>query len=320
MDWLYDLVVSGIELNVQLQTIRTPFLDTLFTIITMLGSEPFYLATLPFFYWSVHKGFGRKLAYLFIFNTYLNTFLKTLFALPRPFQVDERVIAVVGAERYGLPSGHAQISTGYLGYIAWYWRQRFFWGLPVAVLLVGAIAFSRLYLGVHFPADVVTGLGLGLLITWLWARYETQVWQKLQRFGDRFVLMLGIIGPVVLLFTMAGDESGYPAEDSATITGTWLGTNVGLYYETRRVGFSSVGTWGQRLLRYGVGLLVVIVVWGGLRAVFGAFDAGHGLAIALRFIRYTITGLVLTWFVPALFLRLGLATPEESAIDSGQPE
>lgn len=307
MDWLYNLIISGSPINIYVQTFRTPFLDILFTLITSMGSAEFYLVTLPFFYWVADKSFGRQLAYLFLLSGFLNELLKNTFAMPRPFQVDARVIAVVDQEGFGLPSGHSQLATIYLGYIAAFWHHRYSWLIPTVSVTIAAIIFSRIYLGVHFILDVIVGLAIGLLTLWLWVRYiETVIlWGNQQ--SKSFLTAIALLLPMVILFIVPADALGYPAEVGATVAGVLLGTNIGLYYEAKLVQFSVDGSWGKRLLRYILGLVLVVIVWAGLRTIFGLVDAEHTISIILRFIRYALTALTLVWWAPAAFLRLGLA-------------
>ncbi|MFA4886423.1 MAG: phosphatase PAP2 family protein, partial [Desulfotomaculaceae bacterium] len=93
----------------------------------------------------------------------LNTVLKHAFQRTRP---DIQHLIEVGG--YSFPSGHAMISTafyGMLGYLLWLsLRERSKPAWPVIVLtlcLVSSIGASRVYLGVHFPSDVIAGFAAG---------------------------------------------------------------------------------------------------------------------------------------------------------------
>jgi undecaprenyl-diphosphatase len=95
----------------------------------------------------------------------LNYLFKELFARARPALWNY----IVHAVHYSFPSGHAMVSTvvyGYIGYVLAQefpqWREQI---LAATVALILAIGFSRLYLGVHWPTDVLVGYAAGLL--WL---------------------------------------------------------------------------------------------------------------------------------------------------------
>jgi membrane-associated phospholipid phosphatase len=107
----------------------------------------------------------------------LNMLLKQLFARDRP-QLWERAVEV---RFYSFPSGHAMISMvvyGLLGYFlaARFPRQRWLiYGLTV--VLIAGIGLSRLYLGVHWPTDVIAGYIAGLV--WLLACiFSLEVWKQ----------------------------------------------------------------------------------------------------------------------------------------------
>lgn len=107
----------------------------------------------------------------------LNVLLKQLFSRARPM-LWERIVDV---GQYSFPSGHAMVSMviyGFIGYIlaTRYQRQRV-WIISLTVLLIIAIGFSRMYLGVHWPTDVAAGYAAGLV--WLIACiFSLKIWRK----------------------------------------------------------------------------------------------------------------------------------------------
>ncbi len=78
-----------------------------------------------------------------------------------------RPIGALIAETGGsMPSGHATIAVALYGFVAWYlWRSERKYGtkadVPLLIVLIFLIAFSRLYLGVHYPTDVLAGMFVG---------------------------------------------------------------------------------------------------------------------------------------------------------------
>jgi len=309
-NWLYNLVTDGIQFILALQNYRAPFWDAYFRAATFLGEIEFYLLLIPFFYWLVHKPFGRQLTYLLLITGYLNAFAKNIFKLPRPPQVDPRVIPLVEQDGYGLPSGHSMSSMAVWGYMGWFWRKSKPWLIPLAIALISSIAFSRLYLAVHFPADIITGLAFGLFVLQLWNKFLPAIQGWIGQADDTLLLVLSVVVPVAMLFLSPGDAEGYPGETIATTSGVLMGASIGFIFEAQRVRFSVSGSWLQRLLRYVVGLLFIAVFWLGLRVLFGYVPGGHLVEIVLRFIRYAVVGCALTWWAPAAFVRLGLAERE----------
>lgn len=89
-----------------------------------------------------------------------NVIVKEWVARPRPYNTIEAIIPLIREPRdYSFPSGHTTASfAGALAFFRWLPRK---YGIP-AVCLAGMIGFSRLYLGVHYPSDVLGGF----LVAW----------------------------------------------------------------------------------------------------------------------------------------------------------
>ena len=310
--WLYDFVTGGLPMIEQVQAWRTPQLDAFFRAATFLGDADFFLLAIPLLYWLVHKRFGLEVAYLLVFSLTVNLALKSFFQLPRP----PMAMHLVEQGGYGFPSGHSMNAVAMWGFIAISWRHLGRWVWPVTVLLMVAQAFSRIYLGVHYPADVVAGLILGGLVLWIWLRWSPGVANWAARLSLPSVLIGSLVAAAAMMLVSI-DATGFPAEDSATLAGILLGANVGVALEVSRVRFQISATWMQRLGRLVMGIVVLMLVREGLALLYGAlipdYESMLGLERTLRFVRYTAVGLVLTWIIPALFVRLGLAQTAQVA-------
>lgn len=306
MDWLYNWVVSGGDFVLTVQSMRTPAATIFFRGVTFLGQEITWIALLTAVYWAVHRRLGRELSYLLIFVVFWNTLLKVVFGLPRPFRVDSRIIPLVQEWGYGLPSGHTMLPTALWGLAVWRRPQYRRWLLPVAVIVVGLMAFSRIYLGVHFPADILTGFGFGLLVLWLWLK----IWPALARWfkTTRPGLFLGavLLLSIALMLVYPADAAGFPAKDAVTVAGALFGLNIGFFFEERRLQFEISGSVLQKIGRYALGLVIAITFWLGLRLLFGSVT-NHALSLFLRFGRYALTTCAVGWWIPALFVKVGLA-------------
>ncbi len=139
-------------------------LDALWLPITNLGSEFAYIALLTAVYLLVPK-VGRQLGFWFGVSVTINTALKLILQLPRPYDLDATLTTEAAKETIGspgLPSGHAQNAATTWGFIAFKLART--WFTALAVMLILLIAFSRLSLGVHFLEDVLAGLAIGGVI------------------------------------------------------------------------------------------------------------------------------------------------------------
>ena len=146
----------------------SPTLDLPFAILTFLGDEKFFLPLLALLYWCVDRRMGARLGLLLVLSSCVNALAKDLFELPRPFAYDARVRQIVAASGEGFPSGHTQATVVFWGYVAALRQRAWLWG--VAVFLMLFVPLSRIYVGNHFPLDLIGGYALGtvLLLLYHW--------------------------------------------------------------------------------------------------------------------------------------------------------
>lgn len=155
---------------------------------------PLYLVLLYLLY----KNFGLRKTVLILVLTLLMILLtdqitnvfKDGFQRLRPCFVKEfeGVMRAVGCERrgqYGFTSAHASNHFAIALLLGLIFRNKFKWMLPVLLLWAGFISYSRIYLGVHFPLDVICGGIMGFLIGYLFYRLYLWVIVKYpHRFSD----------------------------------------------------------------------------------------------------------------------------------------
>jgi membrane-associated phospholipid phosphatase len=288
----------GLELIRAVQSIHGPALDAIFKAITFLGEEDFFIILLPVFLWCVDFAFGTRMAFFFLFSAIVNSGVKDLFAQPRPFDLDPTV-KLHEIEGYGLPSGHSQSAVVVWGAIASYMRKR--WAWAVAVLLMVLIGFSRVYLGVHFPTDVLAGWTLGavLLVGYILLAPRIEAWLKKMSLAVRLALVVVI--PLVLVLLV-------PSNDSLSAMGVFMGAGVGIVLTGQWVPFDAGGSLWQRVVRLLLGAVVLLALRFGLKAIFP--DEGEALYALLRFVRYALVGLWAGLGAPWLFVKLRLSPTE----------
>lgn len=289
----------GLELIREVQAVRGPVLDALFLAITSLGSKEFYFLLLPLLLWSVNFVIGVRVAAVFLLATYANVSLKDLFALPRPFELDPSV-KLYDATGYGLPSGHAQLSVVVWGTLASALDET--WSWIVAGILAALIGFSRIYLGVHFPTDVLLGWLVGILLLATYVAFHRQLEKWLEARNLRVQLGATVLLPLALLLVHA-------TEDTASLTGILSGAGIGVALLRRTFDYYTGGSFWQRGARFFLGVAVLLVLRFGLKAI--SPEGSEPLTIAARFLRYGILGLWIGLGAPWLFRAVGLTTAKE---------
>lgn len=293
----------GLDLIIAIQQVHGPELDSIFRAITFMGEDEFYLLLLPLIFWCVDFGAGARLTVLFLLSAYLNLYLKDLFQQPRPFDLEPSV-QLAPAEGYGLPSGHAQSAVVVWGAIAAWVSKRWFWAAAIGLMVV--IGFSRIYLGVHFPTDVLAGWLVGAILVSLYLAMQSGVTTRLSRLGLGQQVALAVAVPLVLLLI-------HPVKDAAMTMGALAGAGTGLALTYRYVPFSARGPWWQRALRFLTGGVIVVLLYGLIKIVFPGEESA--LYLVFRFLGFGAIGVWASLGGP-WFFRLLRLVPEGDTIKS----
>lgn len=301
---------------------------------SQLGTEDFFFIVLPLLYWSIDSALGLRVGLILATSNLFNYFGKLTFAGPRPYWVSSHVRGLWAETSFGIPSGHAQHAMSVWGIIALYYKKAWVW--VVCGFLIFMIGFSRMFLGSHFPHDVIIGWLIGAVLLWVFGRFWDPVAAWLNGKTLRQQILLAFIASMVLVLIgsgitalrsgfelpeewidnalRAGPEIPDPVNPEGTFTsaGTFFGLAVGLAWINSLGGFQASGPVWQRALRYVIGVIGVLILWMGLGEVF---PRGDGiLDYSLRFIRYTLVGWWVTGGAPWVFQHFklsasGLAKP-----------
>lgn len=154
------------------ETVRDPLPDGVvdaFVAVTDLGNPLVFILLVSLVYWLTDHERGVRVIAALVLVFGLTTGLKELLAVERP----PAELRAIEAEGFGIPSGHASGSVAVYGSIAALYE----WGsgrlrYAGAALLAGLVSLSRVVTGVHYVADVVAGIALGLAVVALVVRYR----------------------------------------------------------------------------------------------------------------------------------------------------
>lgn len=159
----------------QIQFIRTPLLDQFFLLCNYLDKKYFIVGLVLLVFLAGKRRIGCKMAIVFLLSYLANKTLKYTFGLPRPSHIDP-TLGLLTIRNPGFPSGAAQTAVIILGIILYEWKSKWKWLIGPLFALV--LSFSRLYLGVHFPTDLLGGWIVGGFLLWIYLQLDRFKWIK----------------------------------------------------------------------------------------------------------------------------------------------
>lgn len=283
-------------------------------ILSFLGSEQFFLLLLPLVYWNINRRLGARLGALLIFSVALNDIIKVAFALPRPFWSSGiGQLASAPEVTFGFPSGHAQSTAVIWTYLALQTRKRVW--LVAAFGLLILVALSRLFVGAHYPVDIVGGALIGYALLAVFLRFEAPLFAWWNRHG--VAAQIGAIGIACAILgalywlaisrlaplpeTSPGFETYVKSVAGLSFAGRMgalFGLLFGLALARRFAVFATDATLAMKVARFALGLAVLAGLRFGLSRVLPP-------GLPWSFGVYFLLTFWVTCGAPALFLRLG---------------
>ncbi len=275
-----------------LEGIRTPALDKVFSLITLFGEETLFLALSIIVFWCVSKRNGYFMLTVGLLGTVINQFLKLLCRVPRPWVKDPNFTIVESAREaadgYSFPSGHTQSATAALGAPARFVRQR-----RLRVVLIGLmllVGLSRMYLGVHTPADVGVSLVLGVIMVLVF-------YPVFEKSDEKPVYLYGMIGLLLVcsvvylcfiyLTKWPADIDAHNLESGIKNAWLLLGCSVGMLVacplERKYIRFDVYAPLWAQIVKTVIGLALVLGIKSGLKPILNLLFAGHIAATAPRY-------------------------------------
>ena len=294
-----------------LEKIRMDGLNELMLAITHLGEETAFLALALIVFWCVDKYHGYYLLGVGLFGNMANQFLKIVCRVPRPWVRDPNFhaleAAVPEAGGYSFPSGHSQTAVGTFGCIARTQSHKLLRGICIAVMVL--VPFSRMYVGVHTPADVLVGSAMAL--TMVFAFYPLMLGERKKNIPWVFAV-LTMLSVIYLLFVelypfpadVDADNYASAVKNAYTFVGCFAGVLVVYIVDDKKLHFDTKAIWWAQILKAALGLGVVLAVKAGLKPVLEAFLPAMPARAVRYFLIVVTAGIVWPLSFP-LFAKLG---------------
>ena len=299
-----------------LEGIRTPFLDQVFSLITHLGSELVFMALSVVMFWCVNKSQGLYLLSVGCFGTTVNQFLKITCRVPRPWVRDPNFTIVESARAdatgYSFPSGHTQNSVCTMTCVFLSTKEK--WIRAVAVALILLVPFSRMYVGVHTPQDVLVGALTSIVLIFALRKVTLEDCHKGMKMlvAAMIAMALGLL-LFVEYYPFPADVDAHNLQSGVKNAYTMIGclAGVAVVYVTERkyVDFTTNAVWWAQILKVVLGLGLVLLVKEGLRAPLEALLPVYP-ARAVRYFLIVLTAGLLWPMSFSRFARLGKKVEE----------
>lgn len=296
-----------IQLNILkfFQSIRNPILNTLFLILTISTEVPVIVILTAIIYWCINKRYGQKLLFALISNIAINTGIKEFVKAPRPIgKPGLESLRVSTATGYSFPSGHTQTATAFWTSLIIILKERLIYILGTIMIL--GVGLSRLYLGVHWPIDVIGGWIFGIIFTLIF----TKIFDIVDKNKDYKLLFLFLIPFIIFIFIVK-------SESYTEMFGLLVGFIIGYIVEDKFIQFKTIDDYKKEVdLNFKVKSNKDYIVKSVYRFILGIFTLATLYLIlkliipdyqVFNFIRYLIISLYAVAGVPALFKIVKLA-------------
>lgn len=279
-----------------------PGSELFFKVVTIMGSDYFYITLIAIDYWIINKRASILTTYVLIISVVSNYWLKIIIRHPRPPVTNW--LPEVDAVNYSLPSGHSQSSAVFWGWLGV--KIKTWWMGFLSASLIVLVGLSRIYIGVHWLGDVVIGWAVGLLLLFLLLRLEVPARSFLMKYKPILLyfglIVFGLISMIITEFfspvRIVGLEDNFGANG-----GLIIGLGIGLALENKYVNFEPsykhVEKW-RVAVRVIIGLILVFTIMIVLSPILPSD------VYWLRSIRYALVTIFVLFLWPLIFNKLGL--------------
>lgn len=292
MDFMQRLAEGCMPFLHFLAEIRNPVFDFFFSLVTHLGEETFFLVIAIFFFWCINKREGYYILITGLVGTVVNQVAKLFFRVPRPWVLDPEFEIIEAAREeatgYSFPSGHTQNIAGTFGSMAAFKRERR--NTIICVVIIVLVAFSRMYLGVHTPLDVIVSLLVALgLVLGLRPIFKNE--ENFTKFMPWVVVVSVLLSSAFLAYvlSLSGvsflDPHNYQSalKNACTLLGCTAGLVLVHFVDSKFIHFETNAKWYAQIIKLVVGLGGVLAIKAGLSAPLTLLFGNEFIARAVRY-------------------------------------
>lgn len=282
-----------------LEEIRVPVLNEFMLAVTFLGDEIAFLVIALIMFWCVDKRKGYYILSVGFLGTIANQFMKLVFRVPRPWYQDPEFTileqAREGAGGYSFPSGHSQSAVGTFGGIARVAKNKTIRAICILVCIL--VPFSRMYIGVHTPLDVMVGSAMALALIFI---MHPLIFSK---DGKYIPAVLAVMTAASVGYLCYVEFYPFPADiqlenlasgtkNAYTLLGALLGFLVVYFVDEKWLKFSVHAVWWAQVLKVLIGLVLVLAIKEGLSSPLAALFGQYPGRLIRYFLIVIVAGIV----------------------------
>ena len=282
------------------------------TRMSLIGEMEVGLIIIAIIYWCVSKSFGTYFLMGWSGNRIVNGLLKVTACVYRPWIRDPRIVpdseALETATGYSFPSGHTMNAASLYGGGAIRKELPVILRVSLGIIFV-FIAFSRNFLGVHTPQDVLVGSAAGLLVMWLTMKLMERIEANPKMDIPVMCVYIAIAIAVAVFAALKSYPEDYDAAGKLLVDGAkmakdtfkgvgWcIGFFTGWVLERRCVGFSTDRPIITRVTRVVTGLLTYFAVTMIFKEIVNNCISGVAATLLVTFMQTFYVTFVFPWCI-----------------------
>ena len=278
-----------------LEGLRTGFLNALFEGITMLGEETLIILLVVALWFAVDKKLAQQVFFVTATSLSVNGIVKNFAQVPRPFTKGISCVRVDTATGYSFPSGHTQGFATWSSFFAIKFKK--LWLSILVGVLITLVAISRLYLGAHYPSDVIVAVALGVGISAL----GNYLFTKVKDVKKIYLVTFLILTPFIVYFLIAADSLFSDLFKTFGMVGGMVAVS---FLDEKTEPLSYDVPWWKKLIRIVLGVALAVALKEVIKLI-NVFDIIQ-ISLLIDAVRYFIVVLTVGYLCPILFKKIKL--------------
>lgn len=302
-----------LDILMMIQSLRNDILTAIFTFFTVCTEVPVITVLSAILYWCVDKKSGQRIIFALSGSLNINGAMKNYIKMPRPIGSEGlESLRIETATGYSFPSGHTQTCTTFWTSLMILFKKN--WIYIVGIIMILGAGLSRLYLGVHWPTDVIGGWIFGIILSIVFIKIFDYIDES-----KNYYILIGILAVfAVITFYIGGQDLykmfglytgfvlGYIVEDTYIQFDTSIVEKRKNIFAKKTLSFEGIG---KKIIRFIIGLISLLAIYLLFKYLESAFmiNKWEDIMNVFEYIKYTF---IVFWGIagaPVLFKIFKLA-------------